>query len=56
VKKGTTSVGEKQIETEIDLLQGLVHPNIIQFYGHFRGENDRLVFITEMMTSGTLKE
>jgi serine/threonine protein kinase len=56
VKKGTTSVGKKQIESEIDLLQGLVHPSIIQFYGHFRGENDRLVFITEMMTSGTLKE
>lgn len=47
---------EKQVEMEIELLQSLHHPNIINFFGHFRGQDGRLVFITEMMTSGTLKE
>jgi len=50
------SQAEKQVEMEIELLQNLHHPNIINFFGHFRGAGDRLVFITEMMTSGTLKE
>lgn len=50
------SQAEKQIEVEIELLQNLHHKNIINFYGHFHGHNGRLVFITEMMTSGTLKE
>lgn len=54
--KATNSQIEKQIEIEIELLQHLDHNSIIRFFGHFRGQHDKLVFITEIMTSGTLKE
>ncbi|KAJ1619097.1 kinase-like domain-containing protein, partial [Pavlovales sp. CCMP2436] len=54
--KVPNAIAEQQIETEIELLQNLHHPNIINFFGHFRSLDNRLVFITEMMTSGTLKE
>lgn len=49
--------GEKsRIIQEVHLLQKLEHKNIINFYGSwFCKEKNQVVFITEIMTSGTLK-
>ena len=49
--------GEKsRIIQEVQLLQKLEHKNIINFYGSwFCKEKNQVVFITEIMTSGTLK-
>ena len=46
-----------QIYREIDILKQLRHPNILTFMNSFTiPEKNRLVFITEIMTSGTLKQ
>nr|CCA14558.1 serine/threonine protein kinase putative [Albugo laibachii Nc14] len=45
-----------RIIQEVQLLQKLEHKNIINFYGSwFCKEKNQVVFITEIMTSGTLK-
>ncbi|KAF4324393.1 hypothetical protein BBO99_00001620 [Phytophthora kernoviae] len=45
-----------RIIQEVQLLQKLEHKNIINFYGSwFSKEKNQVVFITEIMTSGTLK-
>lgn len=44
-----------KVEREIELLHAMNHPNIIKSQGSFLDEkNKRIVFITELMTSGTL--
>ena len=47
----------KKILQEVELLQTLNHDNIIGIYDSWEDEkNKEVVFITELMTSGTLKE
>lgn len=50
--------GEKsRVISEIKLLESLQHPNIISFYSSwFNREKEKVVFITELMTSGTLNQ
>ncbi|KAI8388452.1 kinase-like domain-containing protein [Radiomyces spectabilis] len=45
----------KDLEHEIEILKSVRHPNIIAFHDAWYGENE-FVFITELMTSGTLRE
>lgn len=50
------SAEKTRIIQEVQLLQRLEHKNIINFYGSwFSKEKNQVVFITEIMTSGTLK-
>lgn len=50
------SAEKTRIIQEVQLLQKLEHKNIINFYGSwFSKEKNQVVFITEIMTSGTLK-
>lgn len=50
------STEKNRIIQEVQLLQKLEHKNIINFYGSwFSKEKNQVVFITEIMTSGTLK-
>uniref|UniRef100_A0AAV1U8A4 Protein kinase domain-containing protein n=1 Tax=Peronospora matthiolae TaxID=2874970 RepID=A0AAV1U8A4_9STRA len=50
------STEKTRIIQEVQLLQKLEHKNIINFYGSwFCKEKNQVVFITEIMTSGTLK-
>lgn len=47
----------KRIMNEVMLLRTLLHPNLISFYGGWvNKEAEKVVFITELMSSGTLKE
>ena len=47
----------KRILNEVTLLKKLSHPNLIAFYGAWvNKESEKVVFITELMSSGTLKE
>ena len=47
----------KRILNEITLLKQLSHQNLIAFYGAWvNKEKEKVVFITELMSSGTLKE
>jgi WNK lysine deficient protein kinase len=43
-----------RIQSEIEILQSLRNDNIINFF-HSWVDNDRVCFISELMTSGTLK-
>ena len=45
----------KDLEHEIDILKSVRHPNIIAFHDAWYQKNE-FVFITELMTSGTLRE
>ncbi|CEG67388.1 Putative WNK protein kinase [Rhizopus microsporus] len=45
----------KDLEHEIQILKSVRHPNIIAFHDAWYGDNE-FVFITELMTSGTLRE
>ncbi|KAG1456350.1 hypothetical protein G6F55_006557 [Rhizopus delemar] len=45
----------KDLEHEIEILKSVRHPNIISFHDAWYGDNE-FVFITELMTSGTLRE
>ncbi|KAI9282267.1 kinase-like domain-containing protein [Sporodiniella umbellata] len=45
----------KDLEHEIQILKSVRHPNIIAFHDAWYGENE-FVFVTELMTSGTLRE
>ncbi|KAI9475629.1 MAG: kinase-like domain-containing protein [Benjaminiella poitrasii] len=49
------SPNNKDLEHEIQILKSVRHPNIIAFHDAWYGENE-FVFITELMTSGTLRE
>ncbi|CAK4764928.1 unnamed protein product [Aphanomyces euteiches] len=54
---GALPHGEKaRIIQEVELLKKLEHKNIINFYGSwFAKEKNQVVFITEVMTAGSLK-
>ncbi|OQR93958.1 serine/threonine protein kinase [Achlya hypogyna] len=54
---GALPHGEKaRIIQEVELLKKLEHKNIINFYGSwYSKEKNQVVFITEIMTAGTLK-
>ena len=46
-----------QIHTEVDILKSLKHQHILTFFAYFDLPNTKqIVFITEIMTSGTLKQ
>ena len=47
-----------QIRTEVELLKGLTHQNILTFIDFFElpTPSKPIVFITELMSSGTLKQ
>ncbi|KAI7861624.1 kinase-like domain-containing protein [Spinellus fusiger] len=51
----TQSPNNKDLEHEIQILKSVRHPNIIAFHDAWYGENE-FVFVTELMTSGTLRE
>lgn len=44
-----------ELSQEIEILKRVRHPNIIQFHDYWYN-NTEFVFITELMTSGTLRE
>jgi WNK lysine deficient protein kinase len=44
-----------ELSQEIQILKRVRHPNIIQFHDCWF-HNNEFVFITELMTSGTLRE
>jgi serine/threonine protein kinase len=44
-----------ELSQEIEILKRVRHPNIIQFYDCWYN-NTEFVFVTELMTSGTLRE
>eukprot|EP00041_Stephanoeca_diplocostata_P038280 m.1492288 g.1492288 ORF g.1492288 m.1492288 type:complete len:1074 (+) comp25195_c0_seq3:648-3869(+) len=52
------SSGEKRrLDDEVELLEQLRHKNLVRFFGSWTSsENNKRVFITELMTSGTLKQ
>lgn len=46
----------KDIGHEIEILKSVRHPNIIAFHDAWIGQNKtEFVFVTELMTSGTLR-
>lgn len=47
----------KRILNEVALLKRLVHTNLIKFFGAWiNKEKEQIIFVTELMSSGTLKE
>jgi serine/threonine protein kinase len=47
----------KRILNEVTLLRTLTHPSLISFYGAWvNKEAEKVVFITELMSSGTMKD
>ncbi|KAI8979177.1 kinase-like domain-containing protein, partial [Mycotypha africana] len=53
--QATRSIDHKEMEHEISILKSVRHPNIIAFHDAWYQKNE-FVFITELMTSGTLRE
>lgn len=51
----TTKSNFAELSREIEILSRVRHPNIITFHDSWYSENE-FVFITELMTSGTLRE
>ncbi|KAJ3325148.1 signal transducing kinase of the PAK [Boothiomyces sp. JEL0866] len=51
----TTKAEFQELSQEIEILKRVRHPNIIQFHDCWF-QNSEFVFITELMTSGTLRE
>ncbi|KAI9205115.1 kinase-like domain-containing protein [Polychytrium aggregatum] len=51
----TTKAEFNELSEEIEILKMVRHPNIIQFYDCWYN-NTEFVFVTELMTSGTLRE
>lgn len=50
-------VEKLQIQTEVNILRSLTHRHILTFFAYFdMPSTKQIVFITEMMTSGTLKQ
>ncbi|ORX63164.1 kinase-like protein [Hesseltinella vesiculosa] len=52
---GLHQPNKKEMEHEIEILKQVRHPNVIAFHDAWCTKNE-FVFITEMMTSGTLRE
>lgn len=47
----------KRIKTEIILLKDIEHPNVIKYHNSWvNREREEIIFITEIMSSGSLKE
>ena len=47
----------KRIKTEVSLLKTLDHPNIIKYFGSWVDrQKELIIFVTEMLSSGSLKE
>ncbi|GAA5802242.1 putative serine/threonine-specific protein kinase pkpA Phycomyces blakesleeanus [Helicostylum pulchrum] len=53
--QATKSIDHKEMEHEIEILKSVRHPNIIAFHDAWYQKNE-FVFVTELMTSGTLRE
>ncbi|KAG2210273.1 hypothetical protein INT47_003258 [Mucor saturninus] len=53
--QATKSIDNKEMEHEIEILKSVRHPNIIAFHDAWYQKNE-FVFVTELMTSGTLRE
>ncbi|CAO3589954.1 unnamed protein product [Absidia cylindrospora] len=49
------SPDHKEMEHEIEILKSVRHPNVIAFHNAWCTKNE-FIFITELMTSGTLRE
>ena len=58
VKLGRIPPGErKRIKTEVKLLRDIEHKNVIKYYNSWVDrEKEQIVFITEIMSSGSLKD
>lgn len=51
------SVDLDRLHSEVHLLKTLKHKNIIKFYSHWvDNKNDNINFITEIFTSGNLRQ
>ena len=47
----------KRIKTEVQLLKDIEHKNVIKYYNSWvNKEKEQIIFITEIMSSGSLKE
>lgn len=47
----------KRIKTEVKLLKDIEHPNVIKYHNSWvNRELEEIIFITEIMSSGSLKE
>ena len=50
----------QRFREEVEMLKGLQHPNIVRFYDSWElsvsSKQKNIVLVTELMTSGTLKE
>ena len=58
VKLGKLPVSErKRIKNEVIILKDIEHKNIIKYYNSWVDrEREQIVFVTEIMSSGSLKE
>lgn len=45
----------RRFEDEVDILKSVNHPNVVRFYDYWV-DGVNIIFITELMTSGTLKQ
>ncbi|KAI9315364.1 kinase-like domain-containing protein [Dichotomocladium elegans] len=52
----TVQTAPKGLDKEIEILKSVRHPNIIAFHDAWYQTDSEFVFITELMTSGTLRE
>ena len=52
----TSKAEYSELSQEIEILKKVRHPNIITFHDSWYSNTGEFVFITEMMTSGTLRE
>ncbi|CEP13418.1 hypothetical protein [Parasitella parasitica] len=53
--QASKSIDHKEMQHEIGILKSVRHPNIIAFHDAWYQKNE-FVFVTELMTSGTLRE
>ena len=51
-----TSSEANRLEDEVKLLQTLRHKNVVRFFGSWNKGLETKIFITELMTAGTLKQ
>ncbi len=47
----------QRFKEEAEMLKQLQHPNIVRFYGYWEDNKKpkKIILVTELMTSGTLK-